>query len=268
VLRRRSGEIHVDAISGDLDRHAQLEIAVGRLHRLGREIATVGHGGDGRPRASLGIVEHRPAGVPEPIDAALRAQLPHPALGEAMHRELRVQVAPALVAHARVGDDQLEHVRVHAGPRRDPRRRDDQALLVQVRRVGRHARGRHAANVRMMRPRRSEADQQAVDVDRRDERDVGQVRAARVRIVQAPDLACLGPARDDGGDRGRQGAEVNRDVLSLDDERAVRVEQRRRAVATLLDVRREGAAREGCAHLLGDAAQRAHRHLKLSRLHA
>ena len=66
-----------------------------------------------------------------------------------------------------------------------------------------------------------------------------------------------------GGDRVGHRAEVHRDVLGLRDHAAALVEERRRAVAPLLDVRRERRADEHRAHLLRDRAERAADHLEL-----
>ena len=94
--------------------------------------------------------------------------------------------------------------------------------------------------------------------DRRDERDVGQVRAAGVGVVEGEDVAWLRAVVDDRGDRLRHRAEVHRDVLRLRDHPAVGVEEGARAVAALLDVRRAAALDEHHAHLLRDADEGAH----------
>ena len=101
-------------------------------------------------------------------------------------------------------------------------------------------------------------------VGARDERDVGQVGAAGVGVVEDEDLAVGRPLGDDGGDGVRHRAEVDGDVLGLGDHPAALVEERGRAVAPLLDVRRERGADEGGAHLLGDRAQRAADDLELN----
>ena len=100
-------------------------------------------------------------------------------------------------------------------------------------------------------------------VGARDERDVRQVRAARVRVVEHVDLARLRVARHHGGDRLGHRAEVHRDVLGLGDHPPALVEERGRAVAPLLDVGGERGADERRAHLLGDRPQRAADNLEL-----
>ncbi len=92
---------------------------------------------------------------------------------------------------------------------------------------------------------------------RRDDRDVGQVGAARERVVEHPRRAVGVVLARDGGDRVGHRAEVDGDVLGLHDELAVGVEERARGVAALLDVRGVARADQHRAHLLADRAQSA-----------
>ena len=100
--------------------------------------------------------------------------------------------------------------------------------------------------------------------DPRDEGDVREVRAARVRVVDHVELTGLRVARQDGGDRLGHRAEVHGDVLGLDDHPALLVEERGRAVPPLLDVGREGGADERRAHLLGDGPELRAENLELN----
>ena len=96
--------------------------------------------------------------------------------------------------------------------------------------------------------------------DRNDHRDVGQVRAAAIGIVEhigvaAPDAAPVARSAarlDDRADALAHRAEVHRDVRRIGDQRALRVEDRAGEIEPLLDVhgRRGGLQRD--AHLLGD----------------
>src|SRR4051812_14800714 len=89
------------------------------------------------------------------------------------------------------------------------------------------------------------------------------MRAAGVRIVEDAGLALVDPELNRRRYRVRHRAEMHGDVLGLRHHAAALVEDRGRAVATLLDVRRERRADEHCAHLLGNCAQRASEYLKL-----
>ena len=99
------------------------------------------------------------------------------ARGEPVRGELRAEVAAALVRVAHPRDEGVEDVVV------EPRRRDHDALLVERARVGGHAAGLDAADVGVVRARDGEAERGA-----RDERDVGEVRAAGVRVVEDEDV--------------------------------------------------------------------------------
>ncbi len=104
---------------------------------------------------------------------------------------------------------------------------------------------------------RRPADERTVDEDRRDERDVVEVRAAGERIVD-DDLVASGESFrtrkhcEHGPHRRRHRTEVNGDVLGLHELLPVRREQRRRAVGSLLDVGAERGAPQHRPHLVGD----------------
>ena len=168
--------------------------------------------------------------------------------------QLGAKIAAALVRRARVRRNEPDQ------PVVEPGRRDDQSLLEELARPGRKARRLHAANVCVVGPADGEAEGRT-----RDEGDVGEMRSARVGIVQGPDLSRRGAALHYGRDGLGHGTEMNGDVLGLHDHPAAVIEQRRRAVAPFLDVRREGRPDEHGAHLLGDGKKRAADHLELDR---
>ena len=89
------------------------------------------------------------------------------------------------------------------------------------------------------------------------------MRAAGVRVVQDVRVVGAGVHAPDRVHRVRHRAEVNGDVLGLGDQPTAVVEQRRRAVAPLLDVGGEGGADQDGAHLLGDRAEGAAENLQL-----
>ena len=134
----------------------------------------------------------------------------------------------------------------------------DEALLVEVGGAGGHARGLGAADVRIVRP-----GDRVAELGARDERDVGQMRPTGERVVDDKDVSRLGVVRPNGGDRFGHRAEVDGDVLRLRDHPAVRREERRRAIAPLLDVRGEGRADQHGAHLLRHRPERAAHDLEL-----
>ena len=93
------------------------------------------------------------------------------------------------------------------------------------------------------------------DLCPRHERDVGQVRAAGVRVVEDPHVVTRGLVPHHRGHGVWHRAEVHRNVLGLRDHPSMRVEESRRAVPPLLDVRRERGTNEDRAHFLRDRAQ-------------
>jgi hypothetical protein len=108
-------------------------------------------------------------------------------------------------------------------------------------------------------------------VHRRDDGDVGQVRAAVVRIVERVHVAALhrpGVPRDHGLDRLAHRAEVDRHVRRVGDQVAVGVEQRAREVEPLLDVDRVGGVLQLQAHLLGDVHEQVVEDLEQDRIDA
>ena len=120
----------------------------------------------------------------------------------------------------------------------------------------------------MVRAARREAEELAPFEHGADQRDVRQVGAAAVGVVEDPEVAVVVLLADDRGDGVRHRAEVHRDVLGLHDELAARVEERRRAVVALGDVGRVGRADQDRAHLVTGGAQGAGHHLEGYRVEA
>ncbi len=189
------------------------------------------------------------------------------ALGQAVGRELGADVALALARRAGVGEQDLEHVGHHRAAGREAHRRDHEPLLQQLARAGGHAARRHAAHVGVVGPGDGVGGDRPVEGQRRDHREVGQVGAAAVGVVHQPDLAGRGAALAGRVDRLGHRAQVHRDRGRLHHHAALGVEDRRAAVAPLLDVRAEGAAHERRLHLLGHGAQGVGHHLEGDRVH-
>ena len=189
-------------------------------------------------------------------------QLRHPRAAGAVGGELGPKVRHALPRAAHAARDPLQHVPVELAAFHEAAGLDHDALLVERVRVGRHAAGDPAADVGVVGAAGCVSGQLAVHVDGGDDRDVRQVGAAAVRVVEDERVAGL---RVLGGDRlhGRgHGPEMHRDVLGLHRHLAGRVEQRGRGVAPLLDVRGMGRADEHHSHLLAGGAERADHHLE------
>ena len=120
--------------------------------------------------------------------------------------------------------------------------------------------GRAAPHVDVVRDVRHVAEERSLVEDGGDERDVVQVHAAQVRVVDEDAVArreAIGPVGRDGPrhDVGER-AQVRRLGEGLGDRAQVAVEERAGEVAAGLDVRGIGGAAERRPHLLGDGEQR------------
>ena len=253
MLRRRAREVDLDLVAGDRDRGANLQRSLEWLEDVDRLVAAVRQLGQRRPHDALRVAEELVHRGRDRLLAAPLDQLLETPLCEPVRRDLRAQVAPALVRVAHVREQEREHLLA------EPDGRHDHPLLVELARLGRQAGGLHPADVRVVRARDGEAARHA-----RDDRDVRQVRAARVRVVEDVELPRLRILGANGRDRLGHGPEVHRDVLGLGDHASLRVEERGRAVAPLLDVGREGRPDEHGAHLLRRGPQTGSDHLQLN----
>ena len=181
MLGRRAREVDFDLVAGDGDGGADDELALERLEHVGRLVAAVRELGDRRAHAPLRVGEELVHRREDQLAAAPLAELGEPPLREPVRRELRAEVAAALVGVAHVGEqDRRDLVGEAHG-------RDDEPLLVDLGRVGRQARRLGAADVGVVGAADGEAALRA-----RDERDVGEVRAAGEGVVEDEDLAGRG----------------------------------------------------------------------------
>ena len=252
MLGGRAREVDPHGVVVDLDRDADRQQPVCGLEEVLGLVASVGHAANPGPHDPLRVGEELGHRGHDAFAAATRAELLDPAVGETVGRQLRAQVAASLRRAAHLRDERLQGLLV------EQRRRDHDALVRERARPRWQAARLAAADVDVVRPRDREAEERP-----RDGRQIGQMRPTRVRVVEDPDLAGLRVAGHHGGHGLRHRAEVDRDVLGLRDHPALLVEQRRRAVVPLLDVRGERAADQHRSHLLGDRDELGADHLKL-----
>ncbi len=124
-----------------------------------------------------------------------------------------------------------------------------------MRAVGRHRARRDAADVGMVGARGGEEEQAAVVEDGHHHRNVGQVGATVIGVVEGVDVALahlVAPELQDRAHRFAHRAQVDRHVRGIGDQVAVGVEDGTGEVEPLLDVDRVGGVLERDAHLLGD----------------
>ena len=152
----------------------------------------------------------------------------------ALHRgALRREIAASHGRCAHVGEDELFEIG------REPCRRDDEAFLNELARTRRHAARRHSPDIGVMGSHDTVAADLSVDVDRADQRQIGEMAASGVRVVQQEKFARFGRRIEmtHGSNRVRQGAQVDRNVRSLRDHLTVRAEQCGRCVPAFTNVR-------------------------------
>ena len=262
MLGSAAAEIQPQAPVLDRRGEREVEIALGGLeHVLGasRSRRRLLELAQARARAPLRIVDDRPGRLAKRRRSHPVRELDESASADAVGRQLRAQVGPALRGLAHLGDDALERSVV------EDLRRDHDALLLEAVAVGRHRPRPAAAHVGVMSAARGETQQAPALEDGRYDGDVGQVRPAGERVVEdvgAP-LAVL--LAEDCRDGVRHRSEVDGDVLRLHHHLAVGVEERGRGVAALLDVRRVRRADQNRAHLLARRTQRAAQNLEPDR---
>ena len=245
-------EVDLDRVAGDRDGCPDLDQPVPPLELIRSLVAAVRELPQRRSHDALRVREQRVHRRGDPIATSAGAQLLDALVREPVRGELRAQVSPALVRVPHLRDEPVD------GRVVETRGRDHDALVLEHPRVGREASRFRASHVGVVGACHREAERCP-----RDDRQVGKVGAAGVRVVEDPRLARRGVVRTNRRDRLGHRAEVDGDVLRLRDHPPVGVEERGRAVTALLDVRREGRAHEDRAHLLGDRAQRAPDHLQL-----
>ena len=241
-------------------RSPQLEVAVRGLEhvvRLAYAVLELGEPGAGAP---FRVVERLLHAGPHDVEAEALHECLDTSRAGAVGRELRAQVRLPLarVPHAR---RQLPQQLVV-----EARGRDHHALVRERARVGGHAAGLSRSDVGVMGTAGGEARELAGAEDRRDHRDVGEVRPAPIGVVEDPRAAGLLVLVHDRLHRRGHRPEVHGDVLGLHHHPPALVEQRGRRVAPLLDVRRVRRAHEHGAHLLARRPQPAEHHLQGDRV--
>jgi hypothetical protein len=246
-------EVESNPVAVDLDRRTQLEVALRRFEHVRAFVAAVGQSKERGPHDTLRVREELLHRSDDQLSPSPLAELGQALLGEPVGSDLRAEVATPLLGIAHLRDELREHLLVEPGGR------DDDALLRERARARRHAAGLAAADVGVVSARDGEAGLGAGD-----ERDVGEVRSARVRVVEDEDVLGPGVVLQNGRDCVRHRSEMDGNVLGLRDHPAAFVEERGRAVAPFLDVRGERGADERGAHLLRDRPESAAENLELN----
>ena len=270
-LRRGPGQIDVEVRSLDRDRNSDHEILVGRV-RVVEEAVEPPFRGIGAVGEPLDLAAEHPLRVvheivarrahrldPEPLDELEEAIGADPARGN-----LRLHVADDELGSTDVVPQQAPDPLVTPALLLDLDRVELQAFGVRVGRVDDAAgAGRERAEIEVVRGRGRERHQLAAVEDGYDERHVGPVRRAVVRMVVddhvagAPLLAELGEAAVDAPYVARYRARLERRRLARLAELArLVIHDRAAEVLRLADDGRVGHASQLVAHLDGDRVER------------
>ncbi len=287
-VARRAGHreltVHVAAHgtggAGEVDRHRVALYPDGRPHwdvLVGGAVAfeevlggtfAVGEVPYGFPGALLGVGDHlveclQDQVLPAPLDKLADANT-----RDIVRGDLGAEVAAPQGGGVDVCQEEVQDVLDVLPTAHETDRRDDDAFLVDLPRIARHAPRPHTAHVRVVRAGDGVAGDLSLIGYGGDEGDVRQVGPAGVGIVYGEDVAGFGASPHHRPDGLGHRAEMDRDVLGLGDHPAPRVEEGRRAVTALLYVRGVGAPDQDRPHLLGDPAERAREHGESYRIHA
>ncbi len=260
-LRRGAAEVDLGAAAGLVDPHGHLDpCAVVEFHR----VAAVVQRADYAPHGFLGVVLHVAHVSLHHVEPEMRhhlAQLVHALL---VGRHLGSQVGHVLVRIAgRPGGASQQGPRFRiaqlaaGGAVHQLEVIDQDALLLDAARIGRHRTRRGAADVGMVAAR---ADVEQYPFARlvehgRDHRHIRQMGAAVVRIVEHVDIARVHAARvglHHGLDALAHGAQVHRHMGRVGDQVAFGVEDGAAKVQPFLDVDGVGRVLQPQPHLLGD----------------
>ena len=190
--------------------------------------------------------------------AELRQQLRQPALAEPGRAYHCREIAPEVAGMADVEHDQLVDVLAPHALVVEFQRRDAEAFLEDLGGGGVVGAVRGAADVALVRAV-DRPEGKAVAVEHRHERrQVRQVIAAPIGIVEQVDIARTDRALEEivhGPGRIRQRADVDRHMLGLRDQATLGVAQRGGEVAARIEDLRVGGPQHGLAHLLHDGVQ-------------
>jgi hypothetical protein len=270
-LRRGAREINVQLVTRHVERRVDTQRTVAEavlLHRIGSFVAAVGDATDAGTHQPVRVRDERVHRGRHLGRAPPPRQPGQPDAADAQRRELRCEIAGTLRRRAYVRQHDAPDVLDALAAGEQPHRRQSQAFLVDLARQ-RHRAGRHTADVGMVRAYGNVPDRAAVlTVNRADEREVGQMRAACERIVQQHHIAgAERPVRvQRRGYAQRQRAQMHRHVVAHRHHPAGAVEKSARVVAPLLDVRRVRRSPQRRAHLLRERRVEVAIHLQPDRI--
>ena len=151
-------------------------------------------------------------------------------MGRAGHRR---EVAPEIIGMAYIDHQHLQHVPPHSALRIQPQRRDADALLPDLGRRRIVGAMRRAADVGLVRPVDRPEHRRIAIEHRHEHRQIREVIAAVIRIIEQEHVAAMDIALEKFADRPRrpgQGTDMDRDMLGLCDQAPVEPADRGRKI--------------------------------------
>ena len=214
--------------------------------------------GNDRPHQALGTVENGRDRRMRRRRAELGEQLSEPALADARRADHGREIAAEVAGMAHIEHDHLVDVLAPLALLVELQRRNADAFLVDLGGAGVVGAVRGAADVALVRAVDRPEGKTVVVEDRDEGREVRQMIAAPVGVVEQVDVT--------GADRAfeklmhrlgrkRQSADVDRHMLRLRDQATLGIAQRGREIAAGVQDLRVGRAQHGLAHLLDDGAK-------------
>ena len=245
------GELQAHQHRVETSRVIELEIVLVHVLAIGQLADAIAH-------PPLGAVEvHRDAGE-HGVPAVLRNEAFDALLRHPTRPERCVEIAEPLLGQPHVAQQQAHHPFIAPSPFVELDRGDADPFLVDAgRKAGIAARG-HPAHVRPVGAHRGEDEQLSAREDREEHRDVVQVGAATVGVVEHDDVAFVDVSFEvlhRATHRPRHRHHMPRMVVGLRHHLRQWVEQRAREVVQLVDHRGERGADDRRPHLLDDGAQ-------------
>ena len=224
----RACEVETELAMAHRDGDRDANVVVGHtvaFQRVAGNAVNVAQLRHARQRTATRVLEQRVARGAQVVGALARSKCDPAVSARRTRRALRREITAPLVGRANVRQHQAHHVLDGNATSLDANRRHDDAFLKQFGRALRHAAGTQTTDVRVVRPHGGEGNDLAIDADGLDHREVRQVRAASVWIVEQEHVARLRRASHHGAHGLRHGAEVHRNVRGLGDHSSPRVEQ-------------------------------------------
>ncbi len=246
-------------VDRDVDAHRPLQLDAVIVDKPLGLVASVLPVRDGALHPRLRRFEQPVVAGADLCRAVLRHQRDQSLFAEPIGTELAADVAEHQFRRAAVGGDDALQIGVWNVSALVAHRRNLQAFVENLARLAGTASRHGTANVALMRDAAAEAEQAAVDEDRRDHGDVGRMGAAAlVGMIDQKGVALrngVAERAEHGGAAGRERPDMERQHHVLGDHLAPRVHQCTGCILGLAHDGGETGAKQRVLHFLDDSAE-------------